>query len=67
MSNLIEQIMAFCERTDMPHSSFGFYAVGDGKFVARIKRGGRCWPETEQKVRDYIAKNSPTEADTDAA
>ena len=30
-----------------------------GRFYARIKSGKRCWPETADKVRAYIAANPP--------
>ena len=54
MSDLIQEIESFLGRTSMAQSTFGYKAVNDGKFVERIKSGGRYWPETEQKVRDFI-------------
>lgn len=54
MSDLLDQIKEFCGRNQMAESTFGKKAVNDGKFVERLKNGRRCWPETEQKVRDFM-------------
>lgn len=59
MLTLIEMIDQYCEKTGMKPSMLGFRAVGDGKFVSRIRSGGRCWPETELKVRAYMTANPP--------
>jgi len=55
MNKLIEQIDRFLKENQMKPSTFGHKAVNDGKFVARIRKGGRVWPETEKKVLDFIA------------
>ena len=30
-----------------------------GNFIDRLASGGRCWPETAQKVTDWIESNPP--------
>jgi hypothetical protein len=61
MTALIQLIDDYCFKTGMKPSTLGFHAVGDGKFVARLRQGGRCWPETEAKVRAYIEANPAPE------
>ncbi|WP_375553365.1 hypothetical protein [Roseovarius mucosus] len=62
MTNIIKEIETYCAQAGIKPSTFGFRAVADGKFFERIKRGGRCWPETEEKVRAYMAENPPEAA-----
>lgn len=38
-------------------TTLGRLAVNDGKFVARLRKGGRCWPETEALVNSFMAAN----------
>jgi hypothetical protein len=54
---LVADVDAFLKRIDseMTETTFGRLAVNDGKFVPRLRAGGRMWPETEQKVRDFMA------------
>ena len=61
MSNidaLIRDITEFCRLSGMAETTFGREAVNDGKFVQRVRSGGRCWPETEVKARAYMLANS---------
>lgn len=53
---LLTAIEAFCAKHDMAETTFGRKAVNDGKFVGRIRDGGRMWPETIQRVEAYIAE-----------
>lgn len=57
MKELLEEIDAFLESRKMAGTYFGLKAVNDGKFVERLRKGGRCWPEKAQQVRDYIEKS----------
>ena len=61
MSELLIEIKEFCGRFHMSESTRGKKSVNDGKLVGRLKSGGRCWPETEQKVRDFMNSYEPTE------
>ena len=60
--DLIRECLAYCERVGIKQTTFGQRAVKDRNFVARLQAGGRCWPETVDKVRAYIAANSTDEA-----
>lgn len=52
---LLTEIESYLSHSGEAASTFGFKAVNDGKFVARLRGGARAWPETIQRVRDYIA------------
>ena len=56
---LLAEIESYLSHSGEAASTFGFKAVNDGKFVARLRSGARAWPETVQRVRDYIA-SQPT-------
>ena len=60
---LIPEIDRFCERHGIAPTTFGLKAVNDGKLVERLRNGGRMWPETEERIRSYIAGHNrgPTE------
>lgn len=54
---LLAEIEAFLKkwRGKIGEGTFGTKAVNDGKFIDRIRSGGRVWPETAQKARDFMA------------
>lgn len=58
-TDLMTAIDDFLSVTGMGPSYFGKVAANNSELVSRLKRGRRVWPETEQKIRDYIAKNTP--------
>lgn len=60
---LIVDIDKFIAEIGMPETTFGFLAANDGKFVGRIRDGGRYWPETETKVRSYMAERRAARRD----
>ncbi len=62
MDGLLSEIDAFLSQTSMAPSTFGRKAVGDAKFIGRLRAGKRCWPETAQKARRFIAKVQAIEA-----
>ena len=55
---LLREITEFCRANGMADSTFGRLAVNDGKFVGRIRDGGRVTPPTLERVRAYIASRS---------
>ena len=57
MDTLIEQIKAYCEARAISLTTFGSYAVRDGKFVERLERGGQCLPSTAARVLAYMDEN----------
>jgi hypothetical protein len=51
---LLSEISDFCKVTVMAESTFGRRAVNDGKFVARLRYGGRVTTTTVERVRAFI-------------
>ena len=56
--SLLREITDYCRRTGVAESTFGRLAVNDGKFVNRLRDGGRITTTTFERVRSYIA-NAP--------
>ncbi|HEY8554078.1 MAG TPA: hypothetical protein VIL43_06030, partial [Burkholderiales bacterium] len=56
-TNLLHEIAAFCRDTGMAESTFGRRAVNDGKFVARLRFGGKVTTQTEARIRAFIAQH----------
>jgi hypothetical protein len=50
----LEEIFAFCRREGMAESTFGRRAVNDGKFVNRLRYGGKVGEATALRVQDFI-------------
>jgi hypothetical protein len=57
---LLEEIAAYCRAAGLAESTFGRRAVNDGKFVSRLRYGGRITTETLDRVRAFIAGNAPS-------
>ena len=55
---LLREITDYCRRVGVAESTFGRLAVNDGKFVNRLRDGGRITTTTFERVRSYIA-NAP--------
>lgn len=55
MEKLISEIDAFCKEHEMARSTFGRYAVGDGKLYARLMAGGTVTLATADRIRSFIA------------
>jgi hypothetical protein len=51
---ILEEIFAYCRREGMAESTFGRRAVNDGKFVNRLRYGGKVGEATVERVRDFI-------------
>lgn len=64
---LINAIEAFVEAHDMPAATFGRLAMRDPHFVRDVRNGRRVWPETDAKVRAFIAEYQPKAAEEIAA
>lgn len=59
---LLAEISAFCQRAEIAESTFGRRVVNDGKFVTRLRFGGRVTTHTTELVRGYIADSKPGDA-----
>ena len=55
---LLTKIENFKAATGMSDTAIGLQAVNDGKFVSELRTGRRCWPETAQRVVDFIDKHT---------
>ncbi len=53
---LLQEIASFCRRAAMAESTFGRRAVNDGKFVTRLRFGGRVTTHTVERVRAFMAR-----------
>jgi hypothetical protein len=68
MSNdLLNKIEVFLTKQKMGASYFGKVSCGNSEVVARLRAGGRVWPETEIKIRAFIlsrtkSASNPSEA-----
>jgi SAM-dependent methyltransferase len=52
---LLDSISEFCRRAEMAETTFGRQAVNDGKFVARLRDGGRITAETLERITKFMA------------
>ncbi len=53
---LLHEISTFCRSAGMAESTFGRRAVNDGKFVPRLRFGGRVTTATVQRVREFVSQ-----------
>jgi hypothetical protein len=63
---ILEEIFEYCRKAGMAESTFGRRAVNDGKFVNRLRYGGKVNDETAERVRAFMA-GSPLAAKDRAA
>ncbi len=54
---ILAEVEAFVERTGISRRRVGMEALSNGDLFARLRRGGRLWPENEQRLRDYMRAN----------
>jgi hypothetical protein len=52
---LLREITDYCRKTGVAESTFGRLAVNDGKFVNRLRDGGRITTNTFDRVRSFIS------------
>ncbi len=68
MDQLLVDIEAFLERNpQISPTRFGDEAMRDRHLVRQLRDGRRLWPETEAKVRDFMAGYSAAPAERAAA
>jgi 2,4-dienoyl-CoA reductase-like NADH-dependent reductase (Old Yellow Enzyme family) len=58
---LIVAIDAFLNDRSVSPVSFGRAAMNDPHFVRDLRKGRRVWPETEAKVRQFMASYQSAE------
>lgn len=59
---LLSDIEAFMATHNIAPTRFGGDALGDRHFVTQLRKGRRVWPETEAKVRLFMATYRPADA-----
>lgn len=57
IENLVREIDRYCAAVGLKPSTLSRKAIDDGKFYKRVRAGGRCWPETAARIRQYMADN----------
>jgi hypothetical protein len=62
MNSLLHDIETFCADRNMSASTFGQLARGDRHLVRQMRDGRRTWPETEVKIRKFMAEYVATQA-----
>jgi len=61
-TELLSEIEAFLEAEKLGEHRFGILAANNGRLVERLRSGGRIWPDTEERVREFIAgRKAPTQ------
>lgn len=66
-SMLLDDIKAFCNTHGLSIWQFGEKAMNDKSFVKNLDVGRRMWPETEAKVRRFMATYRPDSSQDAAA
>lgn len=59
MANILEDIEAFMEANGLSATAFGDLYSNDRHLVRQLRNGRRLWPETEAKIRKFMAEYSP--------
>ncbi|QCL88760.1 MULTISPECIES: hypothetical protein [Agrobacterium tumefaciens complex] len=55
-TELLKEIERCLPKSGVGPHRFGILAAGNGRLIERLRSGGRVWPDTEEKVRDFIRK-----------
>lgn len=61
MANILEDIEAFMEANGLSATGFGDLYSNDRHLVRQLRNGRRLWPETEAKIRVFMAEYVPVE------
>ena len=64
---LLREVSDFCRVLRMAESTFGRRAVNDGKFVSRLKGGGRVTTVTVERVRAFMSRSLAEHSDRGVA
>ncbi len=57
--SLVSDIDAFLRQHKLSDSAFGRLAVNDWKLIRQLRAGRRLWPDTEGRVRTFMAGYRP--------
>jgi hypothetical protein len=56
---LLDEIDTFVRINQLSESAFGRLAVNDWKLLRQLRAGRRMWPDTEDRVRGFMASYQP--------
>ncbi len=56
---LLTDIDAFLRVHKLSDSAFGRQALNDWKLIRQLRAGRRLWPDTEDRVRGFMASYRP--------
>jgi hypothetical protein len=56
---LLTDIDAFLRVHKLSDSAFGRHALNDWKLIRQLRAGRRLWPDTEGRVRGFMASYQP--------
>lgn len=52
--SLISEIEAYLAESGLSEARFGWLSSRNSRLVERLRDGGRIWPETEARVREWM-------------
>jgi len=55
MATIIHDIDHFISEKGIAAATFGQMAMNDRHLVRQLRKGRRLWPETEAKIRNFMA------------
>ena len=56
---LLRDVLVFARHWNLTDTQFGLLAVHSTQFVSSLRKGRKCRPATEQRVRDFMAAGDP--------
>lgn len=59
--DLLSEIDAYLKKTAITESTFGAKAANDGKFVARLRKGGGVTVRVVENIRKWMRENPPSD------
>lgn len=63
---LLTEIDRFLAAEGIGEHRFGILAANNGRLIERLREGGRVWPETEERVRSFMANRRPSQPERTA-
>ena len=58
-NDLLRAILAFVAKWNMSEAAFGAMAVNSQQLIYSLRRGRKCRPKTEARIRAFMAKGDP--------
>lgn len=55
-TKLLSEIEDFMRAEKIGEHRFGILATKNGRLVERLREGGRVWPDTEERIRQFMAE-----------